>query len=46
MSSESHPVIIPQHVAVPVRYWQIPQEVCFTSAFIASIFVFIVKCSF
>lgn len=36
MTNESHPVIIPQHVPVPVRNWQ----VCFSSAFVSSIFIF------
>lgn len=27
MSSESHPVISHQHVPVPVKYWQISQDI-------------------
>lgn len=37
MLCESQLVIIPQHVLVPVRYWQITQEISFSSAFFYSV---------
>lgn len=52
MPAESYPLIIFLHVPVPVRCWQLIQEVYFSSAFFSSDFLcsfaemFAVKCSF